>query len=134
MFTSVTDEGRRRLMRHAAGELIGALFCAVFGMIYEVFSHEVYSYFMIYAFAVPLVLGVLPCALLLNAKKYPGKTAAALWNSGTAALSVGCAFRGALDIYGTTNRLLLVYPAAAIVILAVAAATAIKNRKIKSLL
>ena len=48
-------------------------------------------------------------------------------------LTAGSLLKGVLDIYGTTNRLLLVYPAAAAVILAAAAVTAIKNRKIKSL-
>ena len=59
MFTSGIDEKRKRVLRHAAGELGAALFCAVFGMIYEVFSHEVYSYYMIYAFVIPLLLGAL---------------------------------------------------------------------------
>ena len=37
-----------------------SIFFAVFGGIYEYFSHGVYSYFMIYAFMIPLVLGTVP--------------------------------------------------------------------------
>ena len=74
------------------------MFLALFGAVYELFSHEVYSYFMIYAFAVPLMLGVMPYALLLISRKVPGRAALIPWNSGIAALSVGCVFRGVLEI------------------------------------
>ncbi len=92
--------------------LIGAIFLALFGAVYETFSHEVYSYFMIYSFAIPLILGVLVYAVMLLMNRTPGKTFLNLWNSGIAALSVGCLFKGVLDIYGTTNSLIIVYPIA----------------------
>lgn len=38
--------------------LFFSVFCLIFGIIYEIFSHQVYSIFMICAFCVPLVLGV----------------------------------------------------------------------------
>ncbi len=100
------------LKRNLLGNSAGTVFLALFGAIYEAFSHEVYSYFMIYAFAVPLTFGVLLYTLLLIFKKYPGRVALNLWNSGIAALSVGCVFRGVLEIYGTTNSFSAVYPVA----------------------
>ena len=36
-----------------------ALFCALFGAVYELFSHSVFSYYMLYAFMIPLVGGAL---------------------------------------------------------------------------
>jgi aspartyl/asparaginyl-tRNA synthetase len=39
-----------------------------------------------------------------------------------AALTVGCIFRGILEIYGTTNRLITVYPVAAAALMCIAAA------------
>ena len=48
-------------------------------------------------------------------------------------LTAGSLLKGALDIYGTSNRLLVVYPAAAVMIMAAAAAAALKNKKIKNL-
>ena len=89
-----------------------AAFCAFFGAVYEVFSHQVYSYFMIYAFALPLCLGTVP-ALLFSLKgwRVPSRLARQLYHSGVAALTVGCIFEGVLRIYGTTNRLIWVYPA-----------------------
>jgi len=97
----------------------GTIFLALLGAIYEVFSHGVYSYYMIYAFAVPLLLGVLPYTLfLLFGKKYPGRAALNLWNSGIAVLSAGSVFMGVLVIYGTTNSLSIVYPIAGAILLA----------------
>ena len=106
------------LKRNLLGNIAGTAFLALFGAVYELFSHEVYSYFMIYAFAVPLMLGVMPYALLLISRKVPGRAALNLWNSGIAALSVGCVSRGVLEIYGTTNSLTVVYPAAGSLLLA----------------
>ena len=69
---------------------------------------------MIYAFAFPLALGALPLFIMgLFGKKQPGKVSLNAWNSAIAALTVGSIFKGVLDIYGTTNRLIIVYPAAA---------------------
>lgn len=118
MYTSVDHkEAQKKLLT----QLIFSLFCALFGAIYEYFSHEVYSYFMIYAFAIPLVLVVLPLLLLLvKGRRLPDRTALRLWNYGVVTLTVGCLFRGVLDIFGTTNRLLTVYPVAALLLLAAA--------------
>ncbi|MBQ7670795.1 MAG: hypothetical protein IJS45_08760 [Clostridia bacterium] len=106
------------LKKNLLGNIAGTAFLALFGAVYELFSHEVYSYFMIYAFAIPLTLGALTYALLLIFKKYPGKTETRLWNSGIAALSVGCVFRGVLEIYGTTNSLIAVYNISGVLLLA----------------
>ena len=43
------------------------LFCLLFYMIYNLFSHGVHSPFMTFLFAWPLVLCVFPCALFLAA-------------------------------------------------------------------
>ena len=89
-----------------------ALFLALFGAVYEHFGHEVYSYYMIYAFALPLALGALPWSVMaLRRRRPPCRTAAQLWDSGVLTLAVGSVFRGVLDIYGTTNRLVNVYAA-----------------------
>ena len=40
----------------------------------------------------------------------PGSLELTAWASGIAALTVGSIFRGVLEIYGTTNRLVIVYP------------------------
>ena len=106
MFTS----DNIRTLHNAVGYTAAAAFTALFGGIYEIFSHEVYSYCMIYAFAIPLMCGVLPLLLIgLSHKRQPSPTALRLYNSGIAALTVGCAFSGVLEIYGTTNKLVWIY-------------------------
>ena len=91
-------------------DLIAALFCALFGAVYEVFGHGVYSYGMIYAFVFPLTFGVLPLYLIESLRApYPGKALRWLWHAGIATLTVGSIVSGVLEIYGTTNPLTIVY-------------------------
>lgn len=91
--------------------LLISLFCILFGAIYEHFSHEVYSGYMIYAFAFPLVGGTLPFLAmdLFHWKKYPSAIATNLYHSGIATLTVGSIIQGVLEIYGTTNSLCGIY-------------------------
>ena len=92
--------------------------CALFGAVYEKFSFGVYSYYMIYAFLLPLILGTIPLlSIAIWDKKYPDKKALAAWNSGIAVLTVGCIVQGVLAIYGTTNHLMIVYPIAGFILL-----------------
>ena len=185
--------------------LIAGIACAAFGLIYELFSHEVYSFYMIYAFLILLVPGTFLNLLIvwLAVKKekqlrireaavrsavnaasadvrntgdaaaqrvvdaefeedadsrdelsnetktpvstgvffpepadsqncarneiaesnagtgvfFPGRFTRHAWNSGLVALTAGSLFKGVLDIYGTTNKLIVVYPIAAAVLL-----------------
>ncbi len=101
--------------------LLGAVFLAIFGAVYESFSHEVYSYFMIYAFMVPLVMGACVYMVFLIKNRDPGWTAITFWNASISAFALWSVFRGILEIYGTTNAKSSVYP----VIGAVAAACAV---------
>lgn len=109
LYTSDTDISKRAL-KTAFIYLIISLFCALFGAVYEVFSHGVYSFYMIYAFAFPLVGGTLPfLAISLFRKHYPDAIARNIYHSGIATLTVGSIIQGVLDIYGTTNRLTGLY-------------------------
>lgn len=118
MFTS--DE--KRLARAALDDALLAAFFAFFGGVYELFSHEVYSYWMIYAFAIPLVGGVIPMVVLLLRHKLPSVRSLMLWHFGLVTLTVGSVMQGVVAIYGSTNRLIAVYPAvgAALLLLALA--------------
>lgn len=95
--------------------VIETIVTAVFGGVYEYFSHNVYSGFMMFAFAIPLVLGVVPYILLGHVPRVylPDPILRTVYNSGVITLNVGCVFAGILEIYGTTNRLVYVYPVAA---------------------
>ena len=104
------------MLKYALRHVIAAAFFALFGAVYEHFSHGVYSAYMIYAFAIPLVFGALPCGLLVILQKKIPLLSLRLWSYAVAALTAGCVWKGVLDIYGTTNRLLIIYPVAAAVL------------------
>ena len=91
--------------------LLCSIFLALFGAVYEHFSFGVYSYFMLYAFAFPLVGGVLPALglSLWGQNKSPRAVAVWLYRAGIATFSVGSIIRGVLDIYGTENVLTVWY-------------------------
>lgn len=107
MFSSVTETNSKNSLKTVLIYLLITIFCALFGAVYELYSHEVYSFFMIYAFAFPLVCGALPfCILaLICTRKHPCSLARNLLHSGIGTLTVGCIVRGVLEIYGTTNQL-----------------------------
>ena len=122
----------RHALKTAFLYVLAAAFCALFGFVYEQFSHGVYSDFMVYAFAVPLAGGAVPfLALGLYGKgRYPGPAARNLWHSAIATLTVGSILRGVLDIYGTGSRLLKYYPiAAAVLAVSAVAIWLLKKRK-----
>jgi len=129
LFTSVIDERRKRLLHSALGELIGAGFCAVFGMIYELFSHEVYSYYMIYAFMFPLAGGILLLIKALIGKKLPGRKFINCFNAASATLTLGSVSMGVVEIYGSTNKLLMIYQIAGGIMSLAAAFFYIKESK-----
>lgn len=97
----------RERNRYAAA-VIGTL---LFAAVYECFSHQVYSRFMLLAFLFPLVGGLIPYTILLKTSlwKSIGKFSRSLYNSGIAAWTAGSLFQGILEIYGTTSRLSAVY-------------------------
>ena len=109
MYISVNK--KEQAVRTAHNYIKISLFIALFGAIYELFSHEVYSYHMIYAFVIPLAGGALPFLAIAmgRAKRYPGKISRSLYHAGIATLTVGSIMSGVLAIYGTTNNLLGAY-------------------------
>ena len=109
MSTSVTDglnlERGRRLY------LASSALCLVFSMVYEAFSHGVYSPYMVFAVAFPFLGGLVAVELLrlVPAVCHPGRLSINLYNSGIATLTLGSLMRGVLDIYGTGNDLVRYY-------------------------
>lgn len=107
LFTSGTDTMSRKAGHTCFAYLLVSIFVALFGGIYEIFSHGVYSGYMIYAFAFPLVGGALPFLTCCLSQRFPhpGALVRNLYHSGIATLTTGSIVRGILEIYGTTNSL-----------------------------
>ena len=92
------------LKKQRINYLVISLFVLAFSLIYEAFSHEVYSKFMLLAFCIPLVLGTGVTSIFIKTKnKFPTRAEVNLYNAGVATLTVGSIFMGVLEIYGTTN-------------------------------
>ena len=106
--------GSADLLRSGTAYLIASALVAAAGWMYELFSHGVYSNYMIYAFMVPLVCGALLDILAATrgcrSKKRSGSSASGLRLAAVVTLTAGSLIKGVLDIFGTTNRLLVVYP------------------------
>ena len=103
MSASVTE-------RTAFKYLLATVSTALFGCVYEHFSHGVWSAWMVYAFAFPLLLGVLPFSWMsLRRKPHPRPWVCRLHHAGVATLTVGSIMEGVLAIYGTTNHLTFIY-------------------------
>ncbi len=128
MYTSDTDKNAPRAPQReksadkkrsrAAGSIafnytVAAAAVAVIGLIYELFSHGVWSVFMGFGFIVPLVLGALPNFIIwLSGAKEPGAAAENVYACGVVTLTAGCLLNGVLEIFGTTNHLIKIYPIA----------------------
>jgi len=85
------------------------IFIGLFGTVYEMFSNNVFSPAMYLAWLIPWILGVGVYLALAFAPidKVPGTLTECIYNFGVAMLTVRSIFIGVVDIYGTTNRMML---------------------------
>ena len=89
--------------------LIFSSLCLVFACIYEMFSHQVYSVFMIFSFLIPLIMGVVVYALLVKKHFLVNNISNSLYKMSLYTVTFGSIMKGVLDIYGTTNSKLVIY-------------------------
>ena len=88
--------------------ILATILCFLFAMIYENFSHGVISYFMVFAFLIPLTLGVILNHIIKD-RRLPTKIENNIYNAGVATLTFGAIIEGVLEIYGTTNIKIYIY-------------------------
>ena len=89
--------------------LIFSIFILIFGIIYEIFSHGVYTPYMYLAFLIPFIFGVILKKILITVKAQIPVISDNLYNSFINTLTIGLIFNGVLIIYGTTNKLIIIY-------------------------
>lgn len=96
-------------MKIISGYVVFSLAVLIFGAVYEYFSHEVYSGYMLYAFVIPLVLGVTVFFFLMKYHApYPDLISECLYTAGIATLTTASMLSGVLEIYGTENSKVLI--------------------------
>lgn len=77
----------------------------LFGLIYEMNGHGVYSFSMAHGFIFPLALGLVLNIIIYITKidDLPSEFSSYMYNAGVATISMGGYFRGVLEIFGTTR-------------------------------
>ena len=98
-----TSDIKKKIKQFLIITIITLLFC----IIYEYFSFGVISKYMILAPLIPLILGILTYLLLKNEKV--GYIESSMYSNGVYTLLIGSILQGVLEIYGTTNKLMIIY-------------------------
>ncbi len=98
---------RKRARKIGMNYLLFSIFLALFAFIYEKFSHNVYSNYMIFAFLFPLLLGFIPFTFL--SRKITRYIRIPTYHMAIITFTIGSIMQGILDIYGTTNQLISWY-------------------------
>lgn len=108
MYTSVNKE--RAFLRTSLIYIAVSAFTALFGAVYEHYSHGVVSLTMVFAFVPPLILGALTSLVLHFMPDFRVLgVSRQLWRLGVASLAVGMIFNGIIEIYGTDSPLTKYY-------------------------
>lgn len=109
--TKAMEPSRRRMRRALITGASLALFCVVFTLIYEQFSHGATSTHMRCMFLMPLAGCALPAlaGLVTPLHRFVCRPAFNLWNSGMAVWAAGCLFRGIVNISGRFTDLDRIY-------------------------
>lgn len=107
--------------------LVISIIVFIFSLIYEYFSHGVYSNFMIFAYLIPLLFGSLPFFILKN--KSINNITKNLYHCIIATLTIASIIKGVLDIYGTTNSLIYYYFYTSIVLFILIIIFIVKEKK-----
>ena len=82
------------------------LFVALFGIIYELNSNNVYAFEMAFAWIYPLIFGVIMylALRLVPTRNVPGLLPACGYHLGVGIVTMRSIFIGVIRIYGTTNN------------------------------
>ena len=101
----ISEKNKKTLLKILIAYICITAFIALFGIIYEQFSHNVYSFWMSFAWLWVLLFGLIPhvAFYFLPINKIPGLLAGCFYNLGVAVFTAGSIYKGVVDIYGTTR-------------------------------
>jgi len=89
--------------------IIYTILCILFSIIYELFSHGVISIFMCSSFIFPTIL-LIENLIIRNKKIRIKINSHNLFKSSILTFTIYFIILGVLEIYGTTNKLVIIYP------------------------
>ena len=102
----ISEKNNKKVMRTLFVYIGVTLFVALFGIIYELNSNNVYAFEMAFAWIYPLIFGVtMYLALrLVPTRNVPGLLPACGYHLGVGIVTMRSIFIGVIRIYGTTNN------------------------------
>lgn len=106
--------------------IIYSIICIIFTFIYELFSHGVISYYMILSFIFPL-LGFIEIVILCKKNKLVKINSHNFFKASLLTFTLGSILKGILDIYGTTNKLIIIYLILGLILLVLSIITYLKK-------
>lgn len=122
---SISVNKEKRSVRGLVTYACVTVFCLVFFLIYDRFSHGVRSPYMTFLFGWPLALGLFPSVVwtLFPCLRRQGMWSKNAYHSGVATLTVSSMLRGIFEIAGTASdyQLYLMIAGAAMMIAGIAA-------------
>jgi len=80
-----------------------------FSLVYQIFTHGIYSTYMNVSFIIPLIFGALISILVYNKKYMPSRISVNLYNASLATFTTFCLIKGVFEIAGTMNSLVNIY-------------------------
>ena len=104
-----------------------SVFVLIFGIIYEMFSHGVISYYMIFAFLIPLI-NFLINIIFISGKIKINKLSKNLFSMSICSFTFLSIIKGVLDIYGTTNNLIFIYLIVGLILLVISIILFVKTK------
>lgn len=107
LFMLDIKSNKRQIVKY----LIMSIFFLLFALIYEIFSHGVFSSYMMCAFLIPLLMGCFIYGMIYYTKtnRYLSNSALIFYNTSILTFTLGSIMKGVLDIYGTTNQMIRIY-------------------------
>lgn len=120
------------LKKQALVYFVISIFVYAFGFIYELFSHNVESNFMKFAFAIPFLFGTIVSLLIyiFKVKSFQNRILVNTYNASVATFTIYFIIRGVLDIYGTTNDLINIYIIAGFILFLISTIIFVKDLKL----
>lgn len=97
-----------KIKMHSRNYLIYSIIVLLISIVYEMFSHNVYSNYMIFSFVIPLVASLITF-FFYKINKVVNNFTSNLFYSSVLTLTTGSFIKGVLDIYGTTNSFVNIY-------------------------
>ena len=102
----ISEKNNKKVMRTLFVYIGVTLFVALFGIIYELNSNNVYAFEMAFAWIYPLIFGVIMylALRLVPTRNVPGLLPACGYHLGVGIVTMRSIFIGVIRIYGTTNN------------------------------